>query len=85
MKTHIVADELVCLKVGQKLVVELLLCQLPIQVFWVVLRGTRAQILQMFSIFVNWLTLSTVLLHYFAVFAALFTTTSNAVHPPKSM
>ena len=26
MKTHIVADELVCLKVGQKLVVELLLC-----------------------------------------------------------
>merc|ERR1712183_344042 len=29
----IVADELVCLKVGQKLVVELLLCQLPIQVF----------------------------------------------------
>ena len=37
MKTHIVADKLVCLKVGQKLVVEVLLCHLPIQVFWVVL------------------------------------------------
>ena len=38
MKTHFVADKLVRLKVGQELVVELLLCRLPVQVFWVILR-----------------------------------------------
>ena len=38
LKTHFVADKLVRLKVGQELVVELLLCRLPVQVFWVILR-----------------------------------------------
>ena len=39
MKTHFVADKLVRLKVGQELVVQLLLRELPIQVFWVVLQS----------------------------------------------
>ena len=76
MKTHIVADKLVCLKVCQKLVVELLLCQLPVQVFWVVLRGNicSSYVTNVSCFPALALVEFRVLLHCWKIFAALFTT-----------